>query len=636
MREISTSQVHYYFKLKHNIQNDSELELSKLEIGKQMGEAPSEIVNFVDVLSCQPLLDFVSNTKIRAQDFMTRLPYPGAIQGYHIENVPRNCISLAKRLTYFRELFILAEPNDFALGRLLPETNLQKLEFDDEVKIHNVLPYAQIFTVNKTKPKLLLRMITLHTLYEPSDFICRLAQKIEHVERMFDESIRHVQTEIYRPYSPSSARWFKKISDFIDSREAPQLYLTHYLFGIHGKFFPRMIGAIINTMNISKNDCILDPFCGSGTMNVESAIRGISSIGIDMQPLFTMITRLKTRSMHWNDDWLRQNVEQLLRNIQMNLKLADSSGLIGYVAAGNTAETLLPKSLMKGVRKDSLEFVQRIKSCINDAGSDAKDETARKDLQDFCKLPLAYWMRSMLKKQNPLKVFRTYSEYLWKMFYSVYYFHKFDNEISDFNVGNVDVYTSDIRRLNEVDDSRLRGEIDGIITSPPYGTAIDYVGDHVWALYMLDLTRDHLKLDEEFQIGSPRSGKSDVNEIVEKSGDFLSLPDIAQEPLLEMMKNGREKKALTLYQYFVGMRDAFEQMSEVLKPGKQLALIIGKQQSVTTTNRIITIELGTIMEEIGKKKPASLEHLTSTDIALQKASERGAIPTEHIIFFKKT
>jgi tRNA G10 N-methylase Trm11 len=630
------TKVHYFFKLKHNIQNDSELALSKLEIENQMDQASSEIVNFVDVLLCEPLLDFVSNTRTRTQDFITRLPYPGAIQGYHVETSPRDCFSLAKRLAYFRELFVVGDFNDFTLARLLPETSLEKLKFDDEVKIHNVLPYAQIFTVNKTKPQFLLRMIPLHTLYEPSDFICRLAQKIEHVERMFDESIRHVQTEIYRPYSPSSARWFKKIPDFMDSREAPQLYLTHYIFGIHGKFFPRMVGAIINSTNISKKDCILDPFCGSGTMNVESAIRGISSIGVDMQPLFTMITRIKTKSMHWNDGWLRQNVEELLRNIQNSFDSVDSNGLLGYVAKENATEILLPKSYMKGIRKDSLEFVERIKSCINDIGSNVKDETTRKDLQDFCKLPLAYWMRSMLKKQNPHKIFQTYREYLWKMFYSVYFFHKFDNEICDFDVGHVDVYTSDVRRLNEVDDPRLRGEIDGIITSPPYGTAIDYVGDHAWALYMLDLTRDHLKLDEEFHIGSPRSGKSDVNMITEKSEDFLSLPDIAQEPLHEMIKNDREQKASALYKYFVSMRDAFEQMSEALKHGKLLVLIIGKQQSVTTANRIITIELGTIMEEMGKRKPASLEYLSSMDIALQKASERGAIPTEHIIFFKKT
>jgi len=633
MREINSSQVHYYFKNKHNIQNDSELVLSKLEIESLIDRSPDDIVNYVDVLSRQPLIDFISKTNPRTQDYVTRLLYPGTIQGYHIEDTPRDCISLAKQITYFREFYVLTESNDSILTRLLPETPVGELEFRDQVNMYEVLPYVQIFTVLKTTPKLLLRLIALHGLYESSDFVCRLSQKVEHVERMFNESIRHMQTEIYRPYSPSSARWFKRIADFMDSREAPQLYLTHYIFGIHGKFFPRMIGAIMNSMHISKSDCILDPFCGSGTMNVEAAIHGVNSIGIDMQPLFTMMTRLKIRSMYWNDDWLRESIERLLHDIQATLNGDALKKSTKQMTIDDKVDPLLPKSLMKGVRNDSLAFIKSIKNCIDQVGSDAEDET-REDLQDFCRLPLAYWMRSMLKKQDPAKIFQTYSEYLRKMFYSVYYFHKFDREICNFEIGDVDMYTSDVRELSRIADSRLtKAEIDGIITSPPYGTAIDYIGDHVWALYLLGLTKDHLKLDQEFHIGSSR--KSDVGEIIEKSEDFLSLPETAQKPLVDMVRNGREKKAAALYRYFVDMRSAFEQMSRVLKPGKKLVMIIGKQQSVSTQNGTVTVELGATMEEIGKKKPAALEHLDSIDIELQKASERGAIPTEHVIFFKK-
>ncbi len=626
--------VHYYFRLKHNVQNDSELALSRLELETLITKHLDDIANFVDVLSRQPLLDFVSDTQIRPQDFITRLPYPGVVQGYHAEDVATDCIAVSKRLAYFREFFVLAEPSDSTLTQLLPGTPLEKIEFDGNVRMYNMLPYVQIFTVQKTEPKILLRVIPLHTLYEPSDFVCRLAQKVEHVDRMLGQSIRHLQTQVRRPYSPSSARWFKGIEDFIDSREAPQLYLTHYIFGIRGKFFPRMIGAIMNTMNFSKGDCALDPFCGCGTMNVEAAIHGISSIGVDMHPLFTMITRLKVRSMYWESQWLKERIEQLLQNIQTILKSNNLHQLGKRTTRNSASDQILPRSLMKSIRKDSLEFVERIKSCIEDMRS-SLDETTEKDLQDFCKLPLAYWMRSMLKKQDPAKIFQTYREYLWKMFYSIYYLHKFRREICSLETSNVDVYTWDVRKLRQLDDSRLRGEIDGIITSPPYGTAIDYVHDHVWALYLLGLAEDHLKLDEEFHIGSRRSKESLLNEILEKSEGFQSLPEVAQGPLLEMAKRGREQKASAFYKYFVDMRDAFEEMSEALKSGKQLVMIIGKEQSVTLEDGVIAIQLGTAMEELGKKEPANLEHITSVDVTLQKASERGAIPMEDIIFFKK-
>jgi tRNA G10 N-methylase Trm11 len=454
---------------------------------------------------------------------------------------------------------------------------------------------------------------------------------------MFEESIQHVRKEIYWPFSPSSARWFKKIGDFMDGREAPQLYLTHYIFGIRGKFFPRMISAIMNATGVNKGEWILDPFCGCGTMNVEAAIRGVNSIGIDMQPLFTMITDLKIKSMNWDIEWLRNQIEQLIRDIQLSFECDDRGKISSYIATKKISKVFLPNSLMKGVRPESLELIKVIKGCINDMGKEIDDEQLRNDIQNFCKLPLAYWMRSMLKKQTPSKIFDTYKDYLWKMFFSVQYFHKFKKNIYNFEIGNAKVYTGDVRRLHEIGDAEIREVfekgVDGIITSPPYGTAIDYIGEHAWALYVLDLTQNHLRLDKEMHIGTPRVGKSLAIQIRERSRDFQSLPEIAKGALSIMVKNGREKKAAAFYKYFVDMRDAFEQMSAILKQGKPLVMIIGKQQVVSTEKASITIELGRIMEEMGTMN--NLKHLHSVDIALQKASERGAIPTEHVIFFKK-
>jgi len=631
-------EAHYYFKLKHDIQNDSELALARLEVERIMGKTPEEILNFVDVLSEQPLRDFLAKNGIRPQDYITRLPYCGAIQGYYVKGEIRNCLDLITKLTYFKEFYVLVESEDKNLAKtLLPDFDLDEIEFTDEVRFYDNLPYAQLFSVNKGKPKMLFRFIPLHTLYEPSDFICRLSKRISHVDRMFEESINHIRREIYRPFSPSSARWFKKIGDFIDGREAPQLYLTHYIFGIRGKFFPRMIGAIMNAAKVRKGDWILDPFCGCGTMNVEATIRGINNIGVDMQPLFTLITDLKIKTMHWDVNWLRKQIERLLKDIKMNVDSEfSSSSLSPYLVSKKMSNVFLPNSLMRGVKQDSLKCIRIIKGCIEALGSDVGDENLRKDLQNFCKLPLAYWMRSMLKKQDPEKIVKTYTDYLWKMFFSAYYLQKFKKSIFNFDLGEARVYTGDVRKLHELKDDKLENDeqIDGIITSPPYGTAIDYVGEHMWSLYVLDLTHDHLALDKEMHIGTPRVSRSLATEVKEKSEDYLSLPERAQKVLLQMVRNGREKKAAAFYKYFVDMLSSFKEMARVLKRGKQLVMIIGKQQEMSSDGGIITVELGKIMEEMGKS--AKLEHISSLDVLLQKASVRGAIPTEHIIFFRKS
>lgn len=622
--------IHYYFKLKHNIQNDSELQLAKMEIESIIGKDVQEIRNFVDMLIKEPLNYFVSSDGIRPQDYITRLPYPGKIQGYYASSYAIDLPHLIKRLAFTKELYVLVE-NVEDIQLILPGLRLTDIVFKNEVNQFDFLTYIQVFTVNKKKPLILLRIIPLHALYEFSNFIFELAYKLQHVDRMFKESIEHIRDGIYHPFSPSSARWHKGVSDFIDERAAPQLYLTHYMFGIRGKFFPRMVSALINAAKVSEGEWLLDPFCGCGTMNLEASIKGINNIGIDMQPLFTMITELKVKSLKWDIALLKEKIEELLNNIRMAMSTNDPNSLSRYMVEKSIARAYLPNSLMKGVSKDSLETVSIIKGCIESV--DANDPEVEDDFKKFFKLPLAYWMRSMLKKQTPEKIFETYSQYLWKMYFSLYYFNRFNKEIHRFKLAESRVYTHDVRKLCEIDDEILKKGVDNITTSPPYGTAIDYIGEHVWALYLLDLVKNHLELDREAHIGTPRVNKELAKEIIEKDEKFVSLPELAKVTLLEMVKRQELRKASAFYKYFVDMEKSFEQMVEALKHNRYLVMIIGKEQETSAGGFKIKIELGRIIEEIGKN--AGLEHIQSVDIALQKASELGAIPTEHIIIFKK-
>lgn len=616
---------YYYFKLKHDIQNDSELALAKLEIENLMGKQVREIINFVDVLSKQPLNDFITEEGFRVQDVITHLPYCGKVQGYLIKDSIRDCRQLVNKLAYFRDFYVLLESNDVNLAKIIyPDLNIKKVNFDETVNLYDKLaPYSQLFTMKKDTPKMLFRFIPLNSLYETSDFICRLSRKIADVDRMFEASIKHLQKDFYRPFSPSSARWFKEIEDFMDDRRAPQLYLTHYIFGIKGKFFPRMIAAIMNIIGIKKEDILLDPFCGCGTLNVESSIHEVDSIGVDINPLLTMMSKVKTKSLLLDIKWLKRGIENLLKEEESLISSEFREYQTLFDRKPKVAEVFIPPTLMKNIRKDSLRCVQIIKGCIESLDDE--------NLKKFCELPLAYWMRSMLRKFTPQKIFQTYSQYLWSMFYSVYYFHKFRENIYNFELGKTKIWTGDVRNLKNLPEPIEDEKIDGIITSPPYGTAIDYIGEQSHSLYVLNLTKDHLKLDKA-HIGSPRISNALNQSIINESKEFKNLPILAQDTLKKMNSSG-VKKSAAFYKYFVNMHQAFREMYRVLRPNKYLVMIIGKQQEAKADRYKVTIELGRIMEEIAKE--VGFTHLNSIDVLLQKASERGAIPTEHIIFFKK-
>lgn len=67
--------------------------------------------------------------------------------------------------------------------------------------------------------------------------------------------------------------------------------------GLHpypAKFVAELPGAVIEALGVPDGTAVLDPFCGSGTTLVESQRRGLESVGIDLNPIACLITRVKT------------------------------------------------------------------------------------------------------------------------------------------------------------------------------------------------------------------------------------------------------------------------------------------------------------------------------------------------------
>jgi DNA modification methylase len=74
-------------------------------------------------------------------------------------------------------------------------------------------------------------------------------------------------------------------------------YLTHWFYPYKGKYHGQMIKALINFMGVGRDSLILDPFVGSGTTLVECATLGIPSIGIDINPALCVVSQIKVDSL---------------------------------------------------------------------------------------------------------------------------------------------------------------------------------------------------------------------------------------------------------------------------------------------------------------------------------------------------
>ncbi len=203
-------------------------------------------------------------------------------------------------------------------------------------------------------------------------------------------------------------------------------YATHSLFPYRGKFHPQLIKGLINILGIKKGETILDPMAGSGTTNIEATLLGINSYSIDVSPFCQMMTKTKY-------DALKIDLN-ILNNIELNAdKLFDFFG-----------------------QKNITKKIENI-------------DTGKKEIYELTLLAyldaLGYSKRVVRSNHRQLfkKVLNRYIETI-KSLLTNKYFNK--NELGNLTILN----KSDALNIELADNS-----VDGIITSPPYSFAIDYV-----------------------------------------------------------------------------------------------------------------------------------------------------------------
>lgn len=80
----------------------------------------------------------------------------------------------------------------------------------------------------------------------------------------------------------------------------PESNTTANINSIHpypAKFIQEIPKTLIRIIGVPTGTWVLDPFCGSGATLVEAQLAGIPSIGIDLNPIACLISRVKTRPL---------------------------------------------------------------------------------------------------------------------------------------------------------------------------------------------------------------------------------------------------------------------------------------------------------------------------------------------------
>ncbi len=222
-------------------------------------------------------------------------------------------------------------------------------------------------------------------------------------------------------------------------------YAVHSLFPYRGKFHPQLIKGLLNIIGINNGETVLDPMCGSGTLNIEAALMGINSFGIDISPFCQFMTKTKYESLFLK--------EAELTNLDNTQKLFDY--------------------FQKHRSKDIIEKIYKTEN----------PQVYQLALLAFLDA-LGYSVRVKSTHRNLFeKVLQRYINTVLEFSLNPYFdpkaFGRFEI-LSDSTATNIKLENN---------------TVDAIITSPPYSFAIDYVKNDQSQLEFLGYNVEELKLN---------------------------------------------------------------------------------------------------------------------------------------------
>lgn len=358
--------------------------------------------------------------------------------------------------------------------------------------------------------------------------------------------------------------------------------LTHHLFRYPAKFHPPVVRHLIEEYT-SPADTILDPFCGSGTLLVEAAVKGRSAIGVDIDPLAVFVSRAKTH--RYDVEALRSAAHEVLQSLREVARGSREYARRQFV-------DITPLAAKRAVLRENL-WVPEIPNLFHWFRGYVVVDLARiralimryevtETVREFLLLCFAAIIRSA-SNADPVPVSGLEVTA-----------HMRRRDAAGRIINPFDLYEravnrslDDVESFVEVADRSavvvavqgdatdlvpcLEKRVDAVVTSPPYNIAVDYYRRHQLEMFWLGLTETHqdrLDLLPKY-IGRAR---------VPKSHPFVADGSI-DTPLVKswetMIREVSTERADSFKHYVVAMHKVFDQLGALLKPSGSAVFVVG-------------------------------------------------------------
>lgn len=408
----------------------------------------------------------------------------------------------------------------------------------------------------------------------------------------------NVKTGLQDAETPGEAKLFNGDGNRLLQEDKP----AHGWYRFVLSFPPHLVRAYLDRFGVTGKQCVLDPFCGTGTTLVECKKRGIRSIGVEAHPMLWFASVVKT---NWTVDptALRSHAGKIARAARKELEasgIVDGDNPMSFVSptrlrklTPEREKLLLTNSISPLPLHKTLTLLSHL------------ERSANRDCRNHELLALAKALVSTVSNLHfgpevgvgpPKEDAPAIGPWLSNV-------EQMCEDLvclKDKRDVPAQVHNLDSREIGNV---LAPQSVDAVITSPPYPNEKDYTRTTRLESVLLGFVQTKAQLAALKQ-GLMRSNTRNVykgDDDDQWIADHPKIQEIADQIEARRLALGKTSGFERLYArvtklYFGGMARHLAGLRKVLRPGANLAYVVGDQASYLR----VMIRTGQLLAEIAE------------------------------------
>lgn len=404
----------------------------------------------------------------------------------------------------------------------------------------------------------------------------------------------------------------------------------HRWFWYREGYSVELVNEFIKTL--PRGALVLDPFCGAGTSLLAAQQLGYPSIGIDVNPISTLVSRVKTTNLSTAD------IDQIQQEV-LALELLDASAssdpkpglkIIDKVFEARVLQALLIfRRQIKAVTNPRirdflfvawLSIVEGVSNVFKE-GNGIKYRNRKRTDGGYINLDLKDWENAILPTDR-FEFVRTKLLHQIRMMLA-------DVDQMPRNPAHAEVITAPAERLAS---HLAANSISLTIFSPPYCNCFNYFKAYKIELWMGEFVRSYADLKVLNRTGL----RSHVETVLKRSDDQIEPESEQYAALLDGLALWDKRIPRAVRGYFIDMARVLAETYTVLKPSGKCVLVVGNSAYggiVIPTDLL----LARIAERLGYRveKVAVARSLTTSSQQRSSLGDRLKFLRESIVVLEK-